>query len=276
MTVLRNIKCFFAWLFAVCLSVIFRTFQILKLTEYETGFIKSSHFGTAVILFVLFVLLTVAAALFVAVSADKPQKSRAYFRISSVFSLALGVSAAVSSIKDTYVGVPAFLRIICICFGFLSAVFFVCFAIRPIIHFPFSSKLTVIPLLFILVKSAVIFIKSSYHTLTNDTLYEVGSYCLLMLLFLELSRNANNSGDKVSIKKFSAVCSAASSFLICASLPKIIVVIFSPFALPYGIKDSVLLLFSGLFAASLLFTRVSFSGNGLKGGGRHYSGKHSE
>lgn len=275
MTVLRNNKCFFVWLFAVCLSVIFRTFQILKLTEYETGFIKSSHFGTVVLLFVLFVLLTVAAALFVAVSADKPQKSQAYFLISSVFSLALGVSAAVSSIKDTYVGVPAFLRIICICFGFLSAVFFICFAIRPIIHFPFSSKLTAIPLLFIIVKSAVIFIKSSYHTLTNDTLYEVGSYCLLMLLFLEFTRNANNSGDG-SIKKFSALCGAASSFLICASLPKIIVIIFSPSALPYGIKDSIFLLFSGLFAASLLFTRVSFSGNGLKNIGRHYSGKHSE
>lgn len=274
MAFFKENKCFLIWLSAVCLSVVFRLVIMLKLTEYDTGFIKSSAFGITVTLFVVFLLIVVFAASFISASAVEAKKTQKHFLITSLFSFALGVSTAVSCVLDNYSGVPAFLRILCVCFGVLSAVFFIAFALRPFIHFSFSPMFTAIPLIFLIVKSAVIFIKCSYHTLINDTLFDVGAYCLSMLLFLEIARSTNNGGDKNSIKKFSAFCTSASIFLFCASVPKILLAVFNSSALNIGIGDSVFLLFLGAFTSSLLFARVNFAKEGRHRSGVYYTGKH--
>lgn len=274
MAFLKENKCFLIWLSAVCLSVVFRLVEMLKLTEYDTGFIKSPALGIAIGLFVVFLLIVVFAASFISASAIEAKKSQRFILVTSLFSLVLGITTAVSCVLDNYSGVPAFLRILCVCFGVLSAVFFIAFALRPFIHFSFSPMFTAIPLIFLIVKSAVIFIKCSYHALINDTLFDMCACCLTMLLFLEITKSANNQGSRNSIKKFSALSASASIFLFCASVPKILIAAVFPSALNSGIGDSVFFLFLGAFACSLMFTRVKFAKEGVRRSGVYYTGKH--
>ena len=257
------------------MSVVFRIFEMLKLTEYDTGFIKSPALGIAIGLFVVFLLIVMFAASFISASAIEAKKTQKHSLLTSLFSLALGIVTVISCVADNYYGIPAFLRILCVCFGVLSAVFFVAFALRPFVHFLFSPMFTAIPLVFLIVKSAVIFIKCSYHTLISDTLFDVGAYCLSMLLFLEIARSANNPESRNSIKRFSFLSVSASVFLFCASVPKILLAILYPSALHTGIGDSIFLLFLGAFTSSLLFTRVGFAKEGQRRSGFYYAGKHS-
>lgn len=256
------------------MSVVFRIFEMLKLTEYDTGFIKSPALGIAIGLFVVFLLIVMFAASFISASAVETKKTQKHSLLTSLFSLALSIVTVISCVADNYYGIPAFLRILCVCFGVLSAVFFVAFALRPFVHFLFSPMFTAIPLVFLIVKSAVIFIKCSFHTLISDTLFDVGAYCLSMLLFLEIARTANNLGNKNSIKKFSFLGASASIFLFCASVPKILVVVLHPSALHAGIRDGIFLFFLGTFISSLMFTRVCFAKEGRRRSGVYYAGKH--
>ena len=267
-------KCLLIWLSAVCLSVVFRIVEMLKLTEYDTGFIKPSAFGIAIALFIVFLITVVFATSFVSAFAAEAKRRQVCSLMISLFSLALGVATAISCVADNYSGVPGFLRILCICFGVLSALFFIAFALRPFIYFWFSPLLSAIPLIFFIVKSAVIFIKCSYHALIGDTVFDVGAYCLSMLVFLEIARSANKSGGKNSIKRFSAFSASASIFLFCASIPKILISVFYPSALHTGVGDSMFLLFLGAFISSLLFTRVGFANEARLRNGFYYAGKH--
>ena len=267
-------KSLFVWLTAVVASVVLRLFTMLIMTEYETGFIKPGYFVASAIVFAVFLIIVAFASAYVSVSAEGANTSHSFNIFSSVFALIIGVTIAISAVWGDYEGVPVALKIICAVLGILSAVFFLGFAFRSVFHFPFSGKMSVIPLSYIIVKSAVVFIKSAYHTVINDTLFEVGSYCLLMLLFLEIARAANGFINSDNTKKFTVLTVSASIFLISSSLPKLIIAAVYPSALHDGVGDSILLFFFGLFVLSLAFSRISFVEKDGRKMGVYYVGKH--
>lgn len=271
---LRKSKSFFVWLAAAVAAVALRLITMIVFTDYATGFIKPEYFSAAVILFAVFLCITVFATLYVSISAANAKTTPSFYLTNSVFALAVGVTIAISAFWGDYANVPDALRIVCIALGIISAFFFCGFAFRSVFHFPFSEKLTVFPLAFFIIKSAVVFIKNSYHTAIIDTVFEVGSYCLILLLFLEIARVANNAATKNAVNKFSALSASASIFLISASLPKLLLAITYPSALHDGTGDSLLLLFLGFFVVSLLFTRLDFAEKEDRKMGVYYVGKH--
>lgn len=271
---MRKNKSLFVWLTAVVTSVLLRLFTMIIMTEYETGFIKSGYFVASGILFAVFLIITAFAAAYISVSAAGANTSNTFSLTNSVFSLAVGVTIAINTFSCDYASIPAAIKVLCTLLGILSAVFFLGFAFRAVFHFPFSGKLTAIPLLYLIIKSAVVFIRSAYYTVINDTLFEVGSYCLLMLVFLEIARVANGFINSDNTKKFALLAVAASIFLISTSLPKLIIAAVYPSALHDGAGDSILLFFLGLFVSSLAFSRISFVEKDDRKMGVYYVGKH--
>ena len=271
---MRKSKSFFVWLAAAVAAVVLRLITMVMFTDYATGFIRPQYFAATVIIFGVFLCVTAFATLYISISAANAKESPSFYLTNSVFALLAGVTVATSTLFGDYANIPDVLRIICIVLGVLSAVFFCGFALRSVFHFPFSAKLAVFPLAFFIIRSAVVFIKNSYHTVISDTVFEVGSYCLLLLLFLEIARIANNAATKNAEKKFSALSTAASIFLISASFPKLLLALVYPSALHDGTGDSLLLLFLGFFVASLLFTRLDFTEKEDRKMGVYYVGRH--
>ena len=247
---------------------------MLVLTDYKTGFVKSGAHIAYFILTAIFIAALVFAAAFLSVRCESSGSSQSFYLTTSLSALALGITLIINSFTSNYVAVPAILKTVCFLLGILSGVFFIAFAVRPVFHFPLSAKFLALPLSFLIVKSAVVFIKSSYYAVIYDTLFDVGSYCLLMLLFLELARTANGFGQKNSIKRVAFFSVLSSVLLITVSLPKLILLVFFPVALHDGIGDSVLFLFFGIFVVSLLFSRIEFTSRGGRKIGIYYVGKH--
>lgn len=269
----RN-TCLLVWIGAFLLSVLFRTAEMLKFTEYDTGFIIPSYktlttvFSAAIFLFIAF------SAFFISKSTRTNACRKGFNSLTSLSAFMLGAALAVSAIADNYVGVPSVLRILCTALAVLSAVYFIAFALRSWVHFPFSAYFSAVPALFFVARAASVAIKGAYHTVISDTVFDVAAYCFIMLFFLEFVRAANGSAQSGGAVKFAAMGTLASLLSLTASTPKIIISVFSPEALHDGSKSEYLLFFVGIYIACEVFSRLCFKQETSKKFSLYYSGKH--
>ena len=239
------------------LSAGIRLFQILALTEYDTGFIKTDKIFLFYFLSVVTAVLIGVAAIYAFISAASV-RTNGYYLTVSVSSMIAGAVLAFCAFTDNYAGVPGVLKVICLSFSVLCGLYFIAFALRAVFGFKFPPNLSVLPVIFIIAKTAAIFVRGSYHAVINDTVLEVAAYCFNMLFFLEIARAVNGLGNTASLKKISTFGILAAMFSLVFSVPKIIVALVYGSALHDGAGDSVIPLFIGLHVLSVVFSRVSF------------------
>ncbi|MBR4910260.1 MAG: hypothetical protein IKZ47_02925 [Clostridia bacterium] len=271
-----NKKGVFAAFSAVtAISVVLRIFEMLSLTEYDTGFIKLDKTAAYyTVLAVMALLLCLALALAV-LNRPAPEKSKSFNLFTSIFSLFLGIAAVIDVQNQKYISVPAFLKTACVVLAFATAVFFALFAIRPFIHFRLLPELSVLPVLFFTVKAATVFISCSFHSVLSETVFDIGAYSFCMLFFLELARSVNKlTSEKSNTKKLLILGILSSYFSFCASLPRLITAIVNKSALHDSGFAGFLPLFMGFYIASVIFTRITFDPVARRKMGIYYVSKH--
>ena len=262
------------FLSAAVLSAAFRVFQMLALTEYDTGFIRREKTVPFYILSALIALLFAGVAIFAAAKSPQAKKGKAFYLLTSVAALLMGGTLVFEAFGGDYTGIPSVVRVLYIVFALLSSLYFIAFAIRPVIYFPLSAKFAVLPVAFLITKAVSVFVRGSYHAVINDTVLEVGVYCFNMLFFLETARAVNGFGDGKSVKKIAVFGLVAALFSLTLSVPKIIVGAVYGAALHSGVYGSALPLFLGLYDACLVFSRVAFVPRPEGSKGIYYVGKH--
>ncbi len=263
------------WVFlaVAVMAVALRFFEVSAYIDSKTGFILPEYKTAAVVISAVILALIAVSTLFTCISAIGGKKEKGFYPLTSVFSALLGAAAAFQ-IFDSFSGIPQFLRIICVVFAVLSAVYFIAFSVRFAVHFPFSARYSAIPAAFFVFKAACVAIKSAYHTVISDTVFEIASYCFIMLFFLEFARLANGTALKASIKKFATFGTAAALLSLTFSVPKFLVCIIEPaMSAKIGFND-ILLAFAGLYIACEVFTRLSFTQEKNQKAVIYYIGKH--
>lgn len=268
----KNI-CLLVFISAAIIAMALRAYELVSLIETETGFIISSRYTAAVIVTVSVALVVFLSSAFVSVSAINGKKNKSFYLMPSVCSLFLGAAAALE-VKENFTGTPEFLKVLCIVFAVLSAVYFIAFSLRILIHFPLSACFSIIPGIFFVLKAACVSIKNAYHTIISDTIFEIAAYCLIMLFFLEFARLANGRASKTSIKRFSAFGCAAALLSFTFSVPKILVSPVSSSAAYTVSINEYLLFLTGLYIACEVFSRVLFAQQQDKKVSIYYTGKH--
>ncbi len=271
---MKKNTCLFVWLGGFALAVLLRTVEMLRLTEYNTGFIKPAYKFWAVLITVLIGSATAFSAIFISRSTKEDVCQIGFDLVLSLSTFMLGIAATVSAVTEKNMGVPSVLRLLCIVFAVLSSIYFIAFAVRAFVYFPFTPALSAIPVLFFVFKAASVAIKGAYHTVISDTLFEIAAYCFIMLFFLEFVRTANGSTHSGSVKKIAAFGTAASILSLTASLPKIIVSVIFPSALHDSSKSEYLLFFVGVYIACEVFCRLCFVQDKGKKTSLYYAGKH--
>lgn len=263
-------KTFAAFLSATGLSAVFRAVQLLFMTEYETGFIMRERAVPFYVFSALIALLFAGCAFFAVSNSPQAKKRKYFYLLTSIASILLGGALVFEVFAGGYTGIPSVVRVLYIAFAALSALYFIAFALRPVIYFPFSAKFSVLPVAFFITKAAAVFIRGSYHAVISDTVLEAGIYCFNLLFFLETARAVNGFGNNKSVKKITVFGILAALFSLTLSVPKIAVSLVYGAALHSGDAGSMLPLFIGLYDACIVFSRVSFSSreSGLFGG-RH-------
>ena len=274
MKILKKNTCIFLWLGAVVLSVALRTVEMLEITEYDTGFIKSSYKWVAVVLTVIIGLAIAFSSVFVFKSTREGVSKKGFNSVTSLSAFVLGIALAVGTFSDNYIGVPQILKLLCIAFSLISAVYFVFFAARSWVSFPFSPILSVIPAVFFVLKSAAVAIKGAYHTVISDSVFEIAAYCFVMLFFLEFARQVNGSKQSGSTGRLAAFGMAASILSLTTAVPKMIVSAYNPSALHDSSKGEYIFLFVGLYIACEIFSRLCFVQEKSEGLSLCYAGKH--
>lgn len=264
----------FSFLGALLIAVIFRVYALINLLEYETGFVKRESKTAYGVLFFLTVALAVAVCLFALSSGPVAEKKKHFSLTGTVFTFLLGVATASEPVTSIFTGVPSAIKVAFVVLSYVTAAYFILLAVRPFVHFKLSPKFAVLPICLFTVKAATVFITTSYHAVISDTVLNVIIYCLSMLFFLELARAVNGAGGKRSVHKITAFGLLVSFFAITSSVPKILLGIFFGEALHESASSAFLPLFLGLYIASLVFSRVSFSSGGDLKFGVYYAGKH--
>ena len=261
---------------AAVLAVILRLYQMLALTEYETGFIERENYSLYIVLAAIIALLVLGAPIFALMSAPTPKKSQSYNIVLSLSEILLAGASLLDAlfVYSSENDVPQFLKIACLALGALCAAYFAAAGVRSVIYFPFSSKLAAIPPAFFTVRAACVFISCSRHAVVSDTVFEVFIYCACMLLFLEIARAANGAGGKLSVRKITFFGLAAALLSFGFSLPKVALGMFYSSALHDSARGAVLTLALGLYSAALVFSRLNFSGKSERMLGVYYQGRH--
>ena len=262
-----------AFLAAALITVGLRVYQILCLTDYETGFILPERYSAAVIVTVFIALVILLSAFLLYASTKGGKKSGTFHIMPSLFSFVLGVVMA-SQPLVSFTGVPVLLKILCVAFAVLSALYFIAFSVRAVAHFSFSPYFAVIPAAFFVFKSACVAIRNAYHTVISDTVFEIIAYCFIMLFFLEFARAANGISSKRSVRKFVAAGSVASLLSIAFSVPRLVIPLFSSSAVHGVSVNDFMILFTGIYIACEILTRPLFVQNGDEKVSLYYVGKH--
>lgn len=270
---MKGNRCLYVFLTALVITAGLRVFQLLSLTEYETGFILPEHYNKAVIITAFTALIILLSCVFSCACVKGGKKSNVFYLTSSVSAFFTGGMMILQPMGG-FLGVPGFLKVLCTVFAVLSAVYFIAFALRSIIHFPFSPYFAVIPAAFFVFKSACSAITGAYHTVISDTVFQITAYCFIMLYFLEFARAANGVTGKKSVKKFAAFGTAAALLSLCFSLPKILISLVSPSSVHDMSLNEYLLFFSGLYIACEVFSRLAFVQKGDDAVSIYYIGKH--
>lgn len=218
----RKIVPFF--LGGLIVSICARFFQITKVIDFSNGFFDFSKevAGYLLLLVILVACVVMAVMAFTSVKdfvgVAKPNWIIGISAGFVAFRLLIELFGEVMSfaMPPWQVLVVKFVTVItAIYFGALLFQSFIKFKIPPMLH--------AIPAIYAITKTIFTFINISALSVISDNILLMGSYCVLMLFFINYARLYNAIETQKSIKKVVAYGLVAATLCITCSLPTIIV-----------------------------------------------------
>ncbi len=207
----------------VITGIVIRAYQLLFITEGETGFIKQDFksFGIAMsALVVLSALACVAMGLSVRRCPKKMPKVKWPLSVISFIMAGAILFEIFTSFFATRL--PAWQVIVLEVTGCCTAAFFVVYGLKPRVEIKLPNIFYAVPVLYWAVKLMVVFTSISSLALIVDNVLLTASYCAILIFMLEFAKLANGIDiEKTSRFIMASGLCAVNLSLVC-SIPSFI------------------------------------------------------
>lgn len=224
----------------LCLAVPFRTYQLLRLVESNTGFYKEINWSVY-LMYALCILAVIVPYVLTLLAKNVPESRAVYGKniVLSVSAFIFGAGliadsvSALSTLILYYQGfptgeisvVPTALQGV---FGVLSAIYIFIFGISYIDGRTTYSKynlLALSPLAWSVVRLVIRFVKKISYVNVSDLMLELFAIAFMMLFFLAFARISSGLSNKKSMRSLWSSGFVAAFFCAAANLPRLITII---------------------------------------------------
>ncbi len=252
----KNIGCLSA---ALLVCILIRVLQISFLIEYSNGFyfVGKEFLGN---LCLVLIALVCAALVFFAFKAEKitialPKTDWLLAVVSFIVSITLFCELFGENMPMTMLATQVLLLKLVTAF---TAVYFMVFCMQYVMGFKMPPLLHIMPIIYAVVKTIFTFINLSSLALISDNILLLAAYCSLMLLFISYGKLHNGIEEKRGFTKFLAISCVSAVITITASVPNIIINLFSKERYIHTNADVLMTLFAfGVFAIVFICKSVS-------------------
>ncbi len=207
---LNKIMTFFCIGMPIC--VLLRIFQIVFTIEFETGFYINDYKTIGKVISAVIFGFCIFLYMFCFRYFKRPENLPKANIILSVTSVALSVVTVLQAFFDTQYGITPVWQIYLIkVFGITTAIYFILFALSKYISFP--PILHIIPCVFMILRTAFIFINTSALAHITDNVLLIATYCMAMLFFVNFAKLYNDVDNDKNFKKL--LSSGLVSVVLC-------------------------------------------------------------
>lgn len=217
---LSKILTFFCIGTPIC--VVLRIFQIIFTIEYETGFYKNEYqtIGKAIsfVIFAFCALLGYFCFKYYK-SPEKPPKTNLFMSVACV---GLAFITIAQAFYDSNEGMASGWQVVLIrILGVITAIYFIGFAISEYIKLP--PLVHIIPCLFMIMRTAFIFINTSALAHITDNILLLATYCVVLVFFVNMAKLYNGVDIEKNFRKLLASGLIAGSLCLTQSIAQIFV-----------------------------------------------------
>ncbi len=249
-------KIMFFFILAFPVSVLLRTLQLLFTVDYVTGFYHNGKETIGTVLLIMILLSSLFMGIFARLTfsrPDNPPKSNIITAICSV-ALCVGIFGEIfiQSLPSSVLPWQAFLLQ---AMSILTAIYFLCYALTFIVDFNIPKILSVLPVIYLIIKIVCDFTVISKLAIISDNILTIAAYCLNLLFFLQLAKFYNGIDSDICFKKLLSFGLPAVILSVTSSVPNIIVNIISNGSYFHtSLGANISLLFFGTFILSYLIS----------------------
>ncbi len=219
---LNKIMSFFCIGLPICVCL--RIFQIVFTIEFETGFYVN-EFATigkviSAVIFVFCGLLCLYSFKYYK-SPENPPKQNMLLSVTSIGLAAVTILQAFG--ESSYVLTLPWQVWLMRLLGVVAAAYFVMFGIKYYLNFKFPLILNIVPSLFMIVRTAFVFINTSSLAHISDNVLLIAVYCAILLFFVNFAKLYNDIDNEKNFRKLLASGLVSASLCLTQSLPHIVV-----------------------------------------------------
>lgn len=224
----------------LCLAVPFRTYQLLRLVESNTGFYKDINWSVY-LMYALCILAVLVPYVLTTLAKNVPESRAVYGKnkVLSVSAFVFGaglVADSVSALSTIVLYNQGFLTgeinivptALQGAFGVASAIYIFIFAISCIDGKTTYSRyklLALCPLVWSVVRLVIRFVKKISYVNVSDLMLEMFAIAFMMLFFLSFARISSGLSNKKSMRSLWSSGFASAFFCLAANLPRFVMVI---------------------------------------------------
>lgn len=219
---LNKITTFFCIGLPICVCL--RIFQIVFTIDFETGFYVNQFatIGKAIsaVIFIFCALLCVFAFRYYK-APENPPKQNIFLSLTSI---GLAVTTIFQAFGEgnyisTFSWQVWFIRIL----GVAATAYFVMYGLKYYIDFKFPPILHIIPCLFMIARTAFIFINTASLAHISDNVFLIATYCALLIFFVNFAKLYNDIDNEKNFRKMLSSGLVSATLALTQSLPHIVV-----------------------------------------------------
>lgn len=219
---LSKITAFFCIGTPICVAL--RIFQVLFTIELKTGFYTKEYEVIGKVISAVIFAFCVFLYLFCFKYYKSPEKPPKQNIVLSVTAIGLAAVTVAQSFFDTGITLSSAWQILIIkIIGIITAFYFIWFAVSKYINKTVLSLIHIIPCIFMIFRTAFIFIDTSVLAHITDNVLLIATYCVVMVFFVNFAKLYNGVDSDKNFKKLLASGMVSVSLCFTQSIPHIIV-----------------------------------------------------
>lgn len=244
---------------SLIVSVILRFLQINFTIEAKTGFFITELKTYGSVLLVLILACAFLTAIFGYMTYKRPEKTPKVNIFMSISAFLLGLSILYEvMLEESPISVLSWQVMLLRLFGIGAAVYFLTFALTPIISLDLPPILSALPTAYLIIRMICDFTAISKLALISDNIIIIAVYCFMLLFFLNFAKLYNRIDLDLNFKKLLSF--GLTSVLLCFtnSIPNILTNFISLQKYTHtSMGTNISVLFFGLFIISFLLSHFS-------------------
>ncbi len=241
-------------LVATVSAIIMRTVMSFFIIDASSGFIKSENLAVAIFIIIVLLLAAGVVCFFAAsenIKIKKPEFKGIFPLISSIL---LGATLIISAFLPSML--PIWQKSLEMFLALAFGIYLILYALTDIIKITLPDILSVIPVVYWLVKLVNTFTTYSALSNTFDNIFEIFTLCSLLFFFLSLSKSLSLEPDAKNIKTLNAASYLACFMAFSCSVPKAIVILTNNGWMLGDNKSFLILLLTGVYILTFILSNT--------------------